>query len=722
MKKILNPITATIAFALSSTAAMAQQGDLNLDVIAKSDTGRPSFVKGDLGVATPESATKALKNIVANEARFKANGNEDFIVKRQWIDQLGKQHTQMTQTINGLKVYGTDMTVHTDAVDKFGAKSNKIYAVSGRLAINGDSLDRSSIGTSMRAVAAARNIGDIVDAPELAYIFDQVTGKTSLSWKIEVTYVDNGDFSHDILFFDAHSTKLITRHARVHSAKNWKTYDHQNQSYSTAPTKLLCSNTQSCGDSSAQRAHDGASSVYDFYKNRFGRNGVNGSDMTTISSVHVETNLNNAFWYSNRMMYGDGDGSQFYDLTLAHDVIGHELTHGVTEYTAGLIYQNASGALNEAWSDILGVSAESYKKGNTQPDWKLGEEVMVSGGALRYMNNPTADGYSKDWYPERIPFTSSPSNSNDQGGVHGNSGIANLAFQLVVDGGTHPRGKSTANVPSIGLAKAEQIFYRALATYMGQSTDFAGARTATAQAAQDLYGATEKTAVETAWCAVGVGTCPGDTPTGGNALTNGVAKTGISASTGGDVVFTLDVPAGATNISFNMSGGTGDADMYVKFGATPTDSSYDCRPYKSGNTESCTGTQTGGTYYVRLKAYSSFSGVSLTGSYTAASSGPSPIDSTVNSVAVSKSAWKRYTLDLGTGYTSLVVTMSGGTGDADLYTRHGAQSTSTAYDCRPYKSGNNETCTHNSPASGTWYIDLYGYSAASGITLNVKAN
>lgn len=720
MKKILNPITATIAFALSSTAAMAGQGDISLDVISKSETtGRPSFVKGNLGVATPESAAKALKQIVGSDARFQTNGNEDFIVNRQWVDALGKQHVKMTQTINGLKVYGTDMTVHADAVDQYGAKSGNIYAISGRLAVNGDAFERSSVGGSMRALAAARKMGDVVSIPELAYVFEQVSGLTFLVWRVEVTYVDNGDFSHDVLFFDARESKLVTRHAKVHSAKNWKTYDHQNQSYATAPTKLLCSNTQSCGDSSAQRAHDGASSVYDFYKNRFGRSGVNGSDMTTVSSVHVETNLNNAFWYSNRMMYGDGDGSQFYDLTLAHDVIGHELTHGVTEYTAGLIYQNASGALNEAWSDILGVAAESYKKGNTQPDWKLGEEVMVSGGALRYMNNPTQDGYSTDWYPDRIPFTSNPNNSNDQGGVHGNSGIANLAFQLVVDGGTHPRNKSTAAVPSIGLAKAEQIFYRALATYMGQSTDFAGARTATAQAAQDLYGATEKTAVETAWCAVGVGTCPGST--GGNTLENGVAKTGLAASSGSDLNYTFDVPSGATNITVTMSGGTGDADLYVKLGSTPTDSSYDCRPYKTGNSESCT-LSGSGTHHVRVKAYSTFSGVSLTGSYTAPTSGPSPIDSTVNDVAVGSNAWKRYTLDLGTGYSSLTVTMSGGSGDADLYTRHGAQATSTAYDCRPYKSGNNETCTHSNPASGTWHIDLYGYSAASGITLNVKAN
>jgi vibriolysin len=211
-------------------------------------------------------------------------------------------------------------------------------------------------------------------------------------------------------------------------------------------------------------------------------------------------------------------------------------------------------------------------------------------------------------------------------------------------------------------------------------------------------------------------------PTGGNVLSNGVAKTGLGASTGTDIVYTLVVPAGATNINFAMSGGTGDADLYVRFGAVPTDSTYDCRPYAGGNNESCTGTQTGGTYYVRMKAYSTFSGVSIVGSYTEASTGVTPIDSTTSNISVGSGAWKRYTVVLPAGHASLTVTTSGGSGDADLYVRRGAQSTTSAYDCRPYKSGNNETCTFSSPAAGTWHIDLRGYSAASGVTLRVQAD
>jgi hypothetical protein len=189
----------------------------------------------------------------------------------------------------------------------------------------------------------------------------------------------------------------------------------------------------------------------------------------------------------------------------------------------------------------------------------------------------------------------------------------------------------------------------------------------------------------------------------------------------------MDVPAGATNINFVTSGGTGDVDMYVKFGSAPTDSSYDCRPYAPGNNESCSGTSTGGTYYVRLKAYQSFSGVSLTGSYTGGVTTPPgggnpPITDQVTNVSVGAGQWKRYNQVLPAGYSNMTISINGGYGDADLYIRHGSQSTFSTYDCRPYEGGNTESCTFNSPAAGTWYIDIYGYQSVSGLTLSLQAN
>jgi len=680
---------------------------------------------------TKNPAERAFKSIITNQSTYGSLGNENFKVRRQWTDELGKTHTHFDQTINGIKVYGTSMIMHANSTTSAFSLNNaaaSVYSVTGTLAINSSQsfsvMNNANAlsNDSDQALVAAESIGKVLNTPELAYVYLPLSQETKLAFRVEVSW-DNGgeDFGRDFIYFDANTSEILSREPQIHSAKNWKTYTLNGGSANSAPGTLLCTNTQSCGgNAAAQRAHDGSSKVYDYYMSKFNRDSLDDNGMTLISSVDM--GVVNAYWTGTQMMYGQAS-SGMNDFTSDFDIIGHELTHGVTDKTANLVYANASGALNEAWSDILGLSAESYKNGTTTSTWLLGDGLYnTAGKALRYMDDPTKDNYSKDWYPDRIPFVSNPSNSNDQGGVHGNSGIANLAYVLLVDGGTHPRNKSTAVVPSIGMAKAEKIFYRALVTYMNQNTDFAGARTATAQAAQDLYGTTEKTAVETAWCAVGVGTCPDTgTPPTGNVLSNGVAETNLSASTNADIVYTMDVPAGATDINFAMSGGSGDADMYVKFGSAPTDSSYDCRPYVGGNAESCTGTSTGGTYYVRVKAYSTFSGVNLTGSFTEASAGNPPINGSESNVAVSRGQWKRYTQVLPAGYADLTISISGGSGDADLYIRRGAQSTTSAYDCRPYKNGNNESCSFTNPAAGTWHIDIYGYSAASGMTLTLTA-
>ena len=166
----------------------------------------------------------------------------------------------------------------------------------------------------------------------------------------------------------------------------------------------------------------------------------------------------------------------------------------------------------------------------------------------------------------------------------------------------------------------------------------------------------------------------GGTPT--NELENGVAKTGLSASQGGELRYTMNVPAGATNLSFAMSGGSGDADIYVKFGSEPSTSSYDCRPYKTGNSETCDISNVqAGTYHVMVRAYSAFSGVSLTGSFTEGNGGGGATGGSASqsNISGSRSSWNHYTVEIPAGMSSLTVAMSGGTGDADLYVRKAGQ-------------------------------------------------
>jgi pseudolysin/vibriolysin len=427
--------------------------------------------------------------------------------------------------------------------------------------------------------------------------------------------------------------------------------------------------------------------------------GSNALTFQLIMRVHYSSNYENAFWDGTQMNFGDG-ASTFYPLVSA-DVAGHEVSHGYTEQHSNLTYSGQSGGMNEAYSDMGGEATEFYWKGTN--DFLVGAEIFKATGALRYMCNPTQDGSSID---NAANYTSTLD-------VHNSSGVYNKAFC------------NLAKTTGWGTQKAFQVMARANALYWTPSSTFNSGACGVQTAATDLgYSAADVTA---AFNTVGV-SCSGGGGGGstGGALTKGVTVTNISASTGGTVNYTLAVPAGATNLVFTQSGGTGDSDMYVKFGSAPTDTSYDCRPYVNGNAETCTfASPQAGTYYVRLKAYSSFSGVSLKGDYSTGGGGGGSCGGTVlcsgTAVALpSKSTGgvsSNYTLVVPSGSTSAVISISGGTGDADLYVKLGSAPTTSSYSCRPYLTGNNETCTFNAPTAGTYYINVRAYQSYSGVSL-----
>ena len=317
-----------------------------------------------------------------------------------------------------------------------------------------------------------------------------------------------------------------------------------------------------------------------------------------MMKVHYRNSYENAFWDGSAMTFGDG-ASTFYPL-VSLDVSSHEVSHGFTEQQSGLCYTDGShcGGMNEAYSDMAGEAAEYYMRGSN--DWKVGADIFKGNGALRYMNDPTLDGSS-------IGHASNMTSNMDP---HYSSGVYNKAFYLL------------ATTAGWNTQKAFQVFARANRDYWTASSTWNNGACGVETAATDL-GFT-KADVTAAFSGVGV-SCAGGGGGGGSTggpLTKGVAVTGINATSGNAVNYTLVVPAGASNLTFTMSGGSGDADMYVKFGSAPTDSSYDCRPYKSGNAETCSfATPSAGTYHVRLKAYSTFSGVSLVGDYDTGGSG-----------------------------------------------------------------------------------------------------
>ena len=696
-------LSATVAFAKNP----AQETKVHIkDVDAQ---GAPTFVTGELGQLGPGSTKKAAQEFLkAQKDLLKLTGSEDFEAVSETTDELGQKHVKMQQKLRGLTVVGAEYIVHSDA-------SGKVIAMNGRVAADRNlprnpTLNGWSAIERAAAQAGIKN-GTFGDTPALVYVVNE-RSNAYLAWTTTVSYND-GQEHLDILYADATNGDLVLTDSIIQHARNRRTYN-TNNSTSLPGTLILQETSGTTSDVTIQKAHEYAGVTYDYYSAVHGRDSYNNAGATLNSTTHYSSGYNNAFWNGSQMVYGDGDGSQFGPFARSLDVVSHELTHAVTEYSANLVYSYESGALNEATSDILGSSAEAWKNGLSANTWKLGEDCYTpgtAGDALRYLNDPAAAG-DYDYYPTRY------TGSADNGGVHMNSGIANLAFYKMVVGGTHPRGKTTVNVTALNadqatsMNMAAKIWYRALTVYMTSSTNFSGARTATAQAATDLYGAAASATVHQAWDCVGA---PGGSGGGGGTtvtLTNGVAVTSIGASTGAWKHYKITVPSGQSSLVIAMSGGTGDADMYVKRGAQPTSSVYDYRPYLNGNNETVTVTNpVAGDWYISLYAYSTFSGVTLKATYSAAAS----CTSVTGSLSGTGANWysAQYT-SAGSGSHTGKLTGPSGT-DFDLYLQkwNGSSWASVA-------AGETSTSIENvsySGTAGTYRWRVYAYSGSGSFTL-----
>lgn len=276
------------------------------------------------------------------------------------------------------------------------------------------------------------------------------------------------------------------------------TIDGQNDSpeNSSFQAAHVISSNNNWNNPTAVSAHYNAGVAYEYFKNTFSRESINGSGGRIVSLINITENngagMDNAFWNGSAMFYGNGDQA-FSPLAKSLDVAGHEMSHGVVQSTANLEYMGESGALNESFADVFGAMID-------RNDWKIGEDVVNTSifptGALRDMENPNNGGSSLNdngWQPDH--YADRYTGQQDNGGVHINSGIVNKAFQLFAT--------------AVGKDKAEQVYYRALTQYLVKSSQFIDCRIAVVQAAQDLYGNTEKVAAENAFTDVGIGSGSG---------------------------------------------------------------------------------------------------------------------------------------------------------------------------------------------------------------------
>ncbi len=688
-------------------AALAQFPEAR---VVGSDELGPYFIEGNFGKAPRVSqlarneAGAEVRTVLGRVAPVFRVNDSDLVFRKASVDAQGMRHLRFQQTRLGRPVVGGELVMHQN-------DAGVIVAVNGSARGSKAASDVATVAAEA-AVQAALDGAAIsratVEGPAtLVYLRPEGSQELRLAYQVPLKGERQGAPAYDFVYVDAERGDIQAVHPQYHSAINRRVYSANNGT--TTPGTLKRSEGQAAtGDAHVDTNYDQLGVTYNCYQTLFGRDSYDNAGATLTSTVHYSSNYVNAYWDGTQMVYGDGNGTDSIELGKDLDVTVHELTHAVTDTESDLIYSGESGGLNESMSDIFAGVCESWQRGwAVDADvFKIGEDIWTpatAGDALRYMDDPFKDGDSLDFYGDY-------SSGVD---VHYSSGISNLVFALLSKGGVHPRGKTTNLVAAIGPEKAGRIFYKANTDLFTASTTFEQAKTYTVQAAQALgYDAATVQAVTDAWVAVGVPPPPPVT----SPLTNNVALTGLAGSSGSKKYYTLEVPAGQPTLSFEISGGTGDADLYVRHGAVPSSSTYDCRPYKSGNAELCTfNNPQAGTWYVMVHAYSTYSAVTLKGSYGGDTGGGgtgTPVTTTVSgSVGKNKVVnHGPYTVLAGTTFN---VTMTG-SGNPDLYVRFGAQATTASYNCRSINSGATESCSVTVPAGqSSAYIMVRGTTSAT---------
>ncbi|MFI7504065.1 M4 family metallopeptidase [Streptomyces sp. NPDC049687] len=537
------------ALALTTAGTLLTFGVQSGAASAAPDPGPAKITATPRAGAEPASLTPARRASLIRSAQTEAGptaqrlglgGQEKLLVKDVIQDADGTTHTRYERTYGGLPVLGGDLVVHLKSgrttVTKASGATLKVPSLTPKLTAS---------KATGKALAAARNAEvkgyETESAPRL--VVWAGTGRPVLAWESLVEGVQrDGTPSELQVVTDATTGKQILAAEKVHTGTGTgqysgtvplgttlsgsayqltdgdraghKTYD-LNQGTSGTGT-LFTDDNDVWGDGTPSNRQTagvdvafGAAATWDYYKDVYGRNGIRGDGVAAYSRAHYGNSYVNAFWQDSCfcMTYGDGSGNT-HPLT-ALDVAAHEMSHGVTAATANLTYSGESGGLNEATSDIFAAAVEFHSNLAADPaDYLVGEKIDINGNGtpLRYMDKPSKDGSSRDSW-------SSTLGSID---VHYSSGPANHFFYLLSEGS----GAKTVNgvsydsptydgqaVTGIGIENAAAVWYRALTTYMTSSTNYAGARTATLQAAADLFGAYSPTYLQVAdaWAAINVG-------------------------------------------------------------------------------------------------------------------------------------------------------------------------------------------------------------------------
>ena len=556
MKKIL-----FVLFCVCSLGAQAQISILNgnaaasvfpnaVEVKVEQGNSFPSYIELDEVANISEEAFFTLLS-----AEILPSNNFSFQLLNSNSDQLGFEHKRYRLYYGGVEVAYSNLSVHI--------KNNKVVSASGNIKANVPSNEVAALNIGIAKTNAVNFVGATeymweIDKPsnhaqsefypraKLMYLPDYFDGKNTLvltyAFNIyaseplirELIYVNaqNGNIQfHENLIHTGGDSKgtAVTAYSDTHDivtdslpgyfrlrdstrGSGVVTLNCQGQKNYPSAVDFIDSNNfwnnfNASRDEFASDAHWGTEATYDYLLNIHNRNSINDSGFALVSYIHYDQNYANAFWNGTVMTYGDGNNtSSLSNPLVSLDIVAHEITHGLTDKTADLIYANESGALNESFSDIFGTALEFYARPN-RANWTIGEDV---GGAIRSMVNPNAFSHpdTYDGLNWRQTKGCIPTAGNDRCGVHSNSGVQNYWFYLLVNGGAGVNDAADSfNVVGLGINKAEKVAFRNLTIYLNPSSSFAEARFYAIKSAIDLYGACspEVESTTNAWYAVGVG-------------------------------------------------------------------------------------------------------------------------------------------------------------------------------------------------------------------------
>jgi Zn-dependent metalloprotease len=452
---------------------------------------RPAASSATLGrPSTPQAAARRFMARYGSLFGI-ADASGDLRVARHERAVGGNTFVRYQQLHRGVPVLGGELAVQVDArgnVISANGEASPGLRVEVTPSVTAAAAQREALGAIAKARGVAR--ADLSASTASLWIYDPALlgGRAlpfaRLVWRLEVT--NRAGDMRELVLIDAARGNVALHFDQIAGAKNRITCDANSSAAQypcTAPVRTETSGPSAVAD--VNNAHVFSGHTYDFFFNRFGRDSLDGAGMALKSTVRYcpdsfDCPYQNAFWDGSQMVYGTGYAN-------ADDVVGHELAHGVTDHTSSLFYYYQSGAINEALSDIFGEfvdlanGADGAGGSGAGVRWLLGEDLPI--GAIRDMEHPP--NFSQ---PDRMQSPLYFGSSEDNGGVHYNSGVANKSAFLMTDGGTF----NGQTITALGIDKTAAVWYRVETQYLGSASDYADLGTALNQACNDLIGTTPK--------------------------------------------------------------------------------------------------------------------------------------------------------------------------------------------------------------------------------------